>query len=156
MQFPINQRHPIAPDHKYDSLEIAKFINYIMEDGKKSVARKVVYDALEIIANKKDGDALKIFEEAVENVGPKMEVRGKRVGGANYQVPYEVDQKRRLQLALRWIKEAALSSQKGEPVANALARELMAAAAGEGEAVKKRENAHKQAEANKAFAHFAR
>jgi len=156
MQFPITQRHPITPDHKYDSQEIAKFINYIMEDGKKAVARKVVYDAMEIIANKKDQKPIDVFESAVENVGPKMEVRGKRVGGANYQVPYEVDQKRRLQLALRWIKESALSSQKGEPIANALARELMAAAAGEGEAVKKRENAHKQADANKAFAHFAR
>ncbi|MEX2368871.1 MAG: 30S ribosomal protein S7 [Candidatus Paceibacterota bacterium] len=156
MQFPITQRHPITPDHKYDSQEIAKFINYIMEDGKKAVARKVVYDAMEIIAGKKEQDPIDVFEAAIENVGPKMEVRGKRVGGANYQVPYEVDQKRRLQLALRWIKEATLSNQKGEPIANALARELMAAAAGEGEAVKKRENAHKQADANKAFAHFAR
>jgi small subunit ribosomal protein S7 len=156
MQFPITQRHPIAPDNKYNSLEIAKFINYIMEDGKKTVARKIVYDALGIIAEKVDEDPLKIFETAVENVGPKMEVRGKRIGGANYQVPYEVDQKRRLQLALRWIKESALSSQQGEPVSIALARELMAAAEGEGATVKKREDAHKQAEANKAFAYFAR
>lgn len=156
MQFPITQRHPITPDHKYDSQEISKFINYMMEDGKKTVARKIVYDALDIIADKSGDEPLKVFEAAVENVGPKMEVRGKRIGGANYQVPYEVDQKRRLQLALRWIKEVARSSKKGEPIANALARELMEAAKGEGEAVKKRENAHRQADANKAFAHFAR
>lgn len=156
MKYPITQRHPIAPDHKYDSQEVAKFTNYMMKGGKKTTARKIVYDAFDQIAEETDDDPLKTFEEAIENVGPRMEVRSKRIGGATYQVPYEVDMKRRLQLSLRWIKDAALSSQGGEPVADALARELMASANGEGAAVKRREQAHKMAEANKAFAHFAR
>lgn len=156
MKYPITQRHPIASDHKYGSQEVAKFINYIMKGGKKATARKIVYDAFAQIAEETDEEPLKTFEAAIENVGPKMEVRSKRIGGATYQVPYEVDQKRRLQLSLRWIKKAALDGQGGESVANALARELMTAAEGEGAAVKRREQAHKMAEANKAFAHFAR
>lgn len=156
MKYPITQRHPIAPDHKYDSQEVAKFINYIMKGGKKAKARKIVYDAFDIIADETEDEPLKVFEKAVETVGPKMEVRSKRIGGATYQVPYEVDQKRRLQLSLRWIKGAAKSSQSGEAFSQALARELMNAAEGEGAAVKRREQAHKMAEANKAFAHFAR
>jgi small subunit ribosomal protein S7 len=156
MNYPITQRHPIAPDHKYGSQEISKFINYMMKGGKKTTARKIVYDAMVQIADKTEDEPLKTFEAAVENVGPRMEVRGKRIGGATYQVPYEVDQKRRLQLALRWIKAAAIESQDGEPVADALARELLSAAKEEGAAVKRRENAHKMADANKAFAHFAR
>lgn len=156
MNYPITQRHPITPDHKYDSQEVAKFINYMMKGGKKTTARKIVYDAFAQIAEEADDEPLKTFEAAIENVGPRMEVRSKRIGGATYQVPYEVDQKRRLQLALRWIKSAALDGQDGEPVANALARELMTAADGEGAAVKRKEQAHKMADANKAFAHFAR
>ena len=156
MQYPITQRHPIAPDHKYDSQEVAKFINYMMKGGKKTTARKIVYGAFDIIADETGDDPLKTFEEAIENVGPKMEVRSKRIGGATYQVPYEVDMKRRLQLALRWIKGAALDGQGGEPVADSLARELANSANGEGAAVKRREQAHKMADANKAFAHFAR
>jgi small subunit ribosomal protein S7 len=156
MKYPITQRHPISPDHKYDSQEVAKFINYVMKGGKKTVARKIVYDAFAQIAEETDDEPLKIFETAIENVGPKMEVRGKRIGGATYQVPYEVDMKRRLQLALRWIKQAAVDGQDGEPIADSLARELMNAANDEGVAVKRREQAHKMADANKAFAHFAR
>lgn len=156
MKYPITQRHPIAPDHEYDSQEVAKFINYVMKGGKKATARKIVYEAFDIIAEETDNEPLKTFEAAVETVGPKMEVRSKRIGGATYQVPYEVDQKRRLQLSLRWIKDAAKSSQSGESFASALARELMNAADGEGPAVKRREQAHKMADANKAFAHFAR
>lgn len=156
MNYPITQRHPISPDHKYGSQEVAKFINYMMKGGKKTTARNIVYDAMAQIAEETEDEPLKIFEAAIENVGPRMEVRGKRIGGATYQVPYEVDQKRRLQLALRWIKSAAIEDQDGEPVSKALARQLMMAANEEGAAVKRRENAHKQADANKAFAHFAR
>lgn len=154
--YPITQRHPIKPDYKYESQEVAKFINYIMTGGRKELARSIVYDAFEAIADETDEDAVDVFEEALENVGPYMEVRSRRIGGATYQVPYEVDSRRRLQLSLRWIKNAAESSQSSESMASALAREIMKAAEEEGSAVQRKEQAHKQADANKAFAHFAR
>lgn len=154
--YPITQRHPIKPDYKYESQEVAKLINYIMTGGRKELARSIVYDAFEQIADETDEDAVDVFKEAIENVGPFMEVRSRRIGGATYQVPYEVDARRRLQLALRWIKSAAQSSQSSEPLEDALAREIMKAADDEGSAVKRKEQAHKQADANKAFAHFAR
>ncbi len=120
------------------------------------MARQIVYDAFDQIEEETDEDPVDVFEEAIENVGPFMEVRSRRIGGATYQVPYEVDAKRRLQLALRWIKGAAKSSQSSEGLEDALAREIMKAANGEGSAVQRKEQAHKQADANKAFAHFAR
>lgn len=156
MKYPITQRHPIPADREYDSQEVAKFINYIMKGGNKSQARKIVYGALDKIEQDSGDAGDEVFMEAVENVGPRMEVRSKRIGGATYQVPYEVDQKRRLQLTLRWLKSAADSSRSGESMADALAREIAHAADGEGAAVKRKQQAHKMAEANKAFAHFAR
>jgi len=123
-----------------------------MERGKKDTARRVVYDAFEVL--KKDGDPVALFEEALKNVEPLMEVRSRRVGGANYQVPREVRPERRLALALRWIVSAA-KAKTGSPMSDRLAEQLLLASKGEGEAVTKRENTHKMAEANKAFAHFA-
>lgn len=152
---PLKKKFDTTPDYKYDSQHLAKFINYVMQDGKKTVARTIVYDALEYIKNKEGTDnPLSVFEEAVRQVGPRMEVRSRRIGGANYQVPREVTTKRRLQLAMRWLVDIA-RAKKGVPMHKALAEELIVASKGEGEAVRKKENMHKMAEANKAFAHFA-
>jgi small subunit ribosomal protein S7 len=140
---------------KYNSTKVEKFINSVMWDGKKSTARKVVYDALDIIKEKtKVENPLEVFETALRNVGPVMEIRSRRVGGANYQVPREVRAERKQALAFRWILLAARGG-KGKPMAKKLAAELMAAANNEGSAVKKREDTHRMAESNKAFAHFA-
>ncbi len=143
----------IAPDVNYGSVALSKFINYIMKEGKKSVARKVVYDALEIVAAKKK-DPLETFEAALENVSPSMEVRSKRVGGATYQVPIPVGKERRFSLASRWIINSA-KSKKGRPMSEKLAEELLNAASNTGAAVKKKEEVHRMADSNKAFAHFA-
>ena len=146
----------LAPDPRYNSKLVSKFINCLMWDGKKSVARRVFYDAMDIIADKiKDVSPLEVFEQAVENVKPLVEVRSKRIGGANYQVPMQVNEKRSLSLAIRWIIQAARSG-SGSPMAQRLAGELMAAYRKEGTAMTTRENVHRMAEANKAFAHFAR
>lgn len=139
---------------KYSSTRVEKFINSVMLDGEKATARKVVYDAFEIIKEKTKREPLEIFEEALRNVGPAMEIRSRRVGGANYQVPREVRPERKQALAYRWILIAARGG-KGKPMAEKLANEIMAAANNEGAAVKKREDTIKMAEANKAFAHFA-
>ena len=146
-------KREIAPDVNYNSVALSKFINYIMKKGKKSVARKVVYDAMEIIASKKK-DPLETFEAAIENVSPSMEVRSKRVGGATYQVPIPVGKERRFSLASRWIIDSA-KSKKGRPMREKLAEELLNAASNTGVAVKKKEEIHKMADSNKAFAHFA-
>ena len=148
-------KRKINPDPKYNRTDIAKFINYIMKCGKKTVAQKIVYGAFEIIKAKAGKDPLQIFDQAMKKVGPTVEVRGKRVGGANYQVPFPVRDERRLTLATRWILDAARKL-KGKPMAEKLASVLMDSAKGEGPAVKKREDVHRMAEANKAFAHFAR
>lgn len=147
---------PLLPaDPIYHSEKVAKFVNCVMLNGKKNAARKIVYDALTSIKEKaKVEDPLIIFDEALRNTGPAMEVRSRRVGGANYQVPREVRPERKQALAIRWIIEAA-RGKKGAPMAQKLADELIAAAKNEGEAIKKRENTIKMAEANKAFAHFA-
>jgi len=145
----------IAPDSKFSSVPVAKFINYIMERGKKSLAQSIVYGAFDIISQKTKGDALEVFDKAIRNVGPALEVRGKRVGGANYQIPYPVRAERKFALASRWIKEAAMKK-KGKPMSEKLAAELMDAANEQGEAFKKKMDVHKMAEANRAFAHFAR
>ena len=155
MRRSVTNRKPVAPDRMYGSVHVAQLINYIMLDGKKNTARRVVYDAFEIIkTDHNEKDPVAIYESALEKVGPLMEVRSRRVGGANYQVPYEVRPERKLSLALRWII-AGVRSKKGSAAAKRLADELVLAHNGEGEAIKKRENMHKQAEANKAFAHFA-
>ncbi len=140
---------------KYNSTRVEKFINSVMWDGKKSTARKVVYDALDIIKEQtKVENPLEIFETAIRNVGPAMEIRSRRVGGANYQVPREVRPERKNALAFRWILLAARGG-KGKPMAQKLATELIAAANNEGSAIKKRDDTLRMAEANKAFAHFA-
>lgn len=146
----------LRPDPRYGSKVLSRFINTVMKDGKKAVAMRVVYGALDEIEQRTKGDppAIKIFEQAVENVKPSVEVRSKRVGGANYQVPMTVKPKRRQSLAFRWIIQAA-RSEKGKPMAIRLAKELMDASKGEGKAMATREQTHRMAEANKAFAHFA-
>ncbi len=154
MRRPIKKKNTVQPDLKFNSYKVAKLINYVMLDGKKEAARKAVYGALDIIKDKTGEDPLMVFETAIKNVEPSVEVRSRRVGGANYQVPVEVRPERRLQLALRWIVQFARKKQ-GMPMKERLAQEIMAAYNGEGESVKKKEDTHKMAEANKAFAHLA-
>jgi small subunit ribosomal protein S7 len=155
MRRPIKKRPEVKPDVRYGSVDVERLINYIMLRGQKETARKIVYAAFEEIKNHKEGgDPLEVYNAAVRNAGPSMEVRSRRVGGANYQVPREVRPERRLALALRWIIAAA-RNQKATPMYKALANELMLAAKEEGSAVKKRDDVHKMAEANRAFAHFA-
>ncbi len=152
----------LRPDPRYQDKTLAKFINCIMHGGKKSVAQRVVYSALDEIQAKLDKDkseslpksAIEVFHKALDNVRPAVEVRSRRVGGANYQVPMSVSSRRRQSLAFRWILQAA-RGEKGKPMSRRLARELYDAAAGEGKAISTRENTHRMAEANKAFAHFA-
>ncbi len=152
MRRPVKNRNMVQPDEVYSSTKVSKLINYVMERGKKDTARKVVYKAFEEL--KKEGDPLVIFEEALENAGPTVEVRSRRVGGANYQVPREVRPERRLSLGMRWMVEAAEGT-KGKPMHESLAAEILAAKKGEGTAVSKKETTHRMADANKAFAHFA-
>ena len=152
MRRPVKNRKQPQPDEVYGSMKVAKLINYVMERGKKDTARKIVYKVLEEL--KKDGDPLVILEEALEKASPSVEVRSRRVGGANYQVPREVRPERRMSLGLRWIVEAAEGT-KGKPMAVSLLAEIKAAHKGEGSAVTKKETTHRMAEANKAFAHFA-
>jgi small subunit ribosomal protein S7 len=145
----------LKPDPRFNSDLVQKFMNCMMLQGKKSVAQRVFYDAMDIIAKKvKDTPPLDVFTAAIENVKPHIEVRSKRVGGATYQVPMQVNTKRRLSLAIRWIRAAA-REKKGKPMADRLAEELIAAYKKEGTAIQTRENVHRMAEANKAFAHFA-
>ena len=145
----------LKPDPRYNNKLVSKFINCLMWQGKKTVAQGIVYDALDIIGKKiKDVPVAEIFETAVSNVKPSVEVRSRRVGGANYQVPMQVSKKRQQSLAIRWILEACRSG-TGRPMKDRLADELMAAFKKEGKAMTTRENTHRMAEANKAFAHFA-
>jgi small subunit ribosomal protein S7 len=153
MRRPLKHKRTWRPDLKYGSETVERFVNAVMWDGKKDTARKIVYAALDKI--KEEGaDPLETFETAIRNVSPLMEVRSRRVGGANYQVPREVPQNRRLALSYRWIIGAA-RSQKGKPMAEKLANQLMLAAKNEGDAIKKKDEMHRMADANKAFAHFA-
>jgi small subunit ribosomal protein S7 len=155
MRRKIKRRKEVDGDSVYGSVKLTKFINYVMQDGKKNTARKVVYDTLEEIKTKEKTDKPEVlFETALDNVGPNMEVRSRRVGGANYQVPREVRPERRMLLSMRWIIGAA-QAKKGSPMYKRLAEELILASKNEGEAFKKKENVHKMAESNKAFAHFA-
>ncbi|HTN73726.1 MAG TPA: 30S ribosomal protein S7 [Pirellulaceae bacterium] len=148
-------RTSLKPDPRYKSILASKFINCLMWDGKKSVAQDVFYDAMDIIHKKiADRDPIEVFHQAVENVKPHVEVRSRRVGGAAYQVPMQVNRNRQQSLAIRWLL-AAVREKKGRPTAEKLADEFLAAANREGAAVTKRENVHRMADANKAFAHFA-
>lgn len=147
-------KRDVVGDPIYSNPTLGKFINFIMLSGKKSVAQGIVYGAFEIIKKKEDKDALEIFEEALKQVGPSVEVKTKRVGGSNYQVPIPVKPERKNSLAMRWIINAA-RAKKGRAMEEKLAEELMLAAKGEGDAMKKRADVHKMAESNRAFAHFA-
>ncbi len=142
-------------DPVHGRVELGRFINYVMHDGKKSTAERVVYGALEKVKQATKEDPITVFEKAIENASPMLEVASRRVGGANYQVPREVRPERRFMLAVRWIIGAA-RSKKGKPMADKLAEELIAAAKNEGAAIKKKQDTHRMAEANRAFAHFAR
>ncbi len=146
-------KRALKPDPKYQSTTIAKLINIIMEGGKKSVAQRIVYDAFDIIRDQTKQDPLGIFNKAIKNVAPTVEVRSRRVGGANYQVPMQVRGDRRMALAYRWLLTAA-RKRKGKPMKHKLAEELLAASENMGDAVKKRDDMHRMAEANRAFAHF--
>lgn len=155
MRRKVTNRNVVLAEPVYESVKIARLINYCMLHGKKNTARNVVYDALEILKKEVGEDnVLETLDTAIKNTGPTMEVRSRRVGGANYQIPREVRPERRLALSMKWIIEAA-RSRKGMPMHKKLAEEILLASKNEGEAVRKRENTHKMAEANKAFAHFA-
>lgn len=148
-------RRALTPDPKFGNIYITKLVNSIMHDGKKSVAQKVVYDALDLIGEKTKENPLDVFDRAIKNVMPSLEVKSRRVGGANYQVPMSVRGERRYVLAYRWIITAA-RSKKGRPMAEKLAEELVAAGNNEGDAIKKKLDVQRMAEANRAFAHFAK
>lgn len=147
------KKRQIVPDFVYNNIAVAKLINQIMKKGKKTIARKIVYGALEEIRKKTKKDPLDVFNQALTNTSPLVEVRPKRVGGATYQVPVEVRGERRQALAMRWIIQVA-KARKGKPMKEKLAEELIEAAENKGGAVKKKENTHRMAEANRAFAHF--
>ena len=142
-----------VPDPRFNDVMVSRFINKVMIQGKKNTARILVYSAFDIIAEKLKQDPIEVFRKALSNVSPAIEVRSRRVGGATYQVPVEVREERRFALAIRWLKMYA-SERRDKSMASRLASELMAAANGEGSSVKKRDDIHRMAEANKAFAHF--
>jgi small subunit ribosomal protein S7 len=144
----------IEPDPKYGNVQIAKFTNYVMRKGKKSTARRVVYKTFDVIEKKYKQDPLNVFDTAIKNIGPALEVKSRRIGVATYQVPREIRGERKQALAFRWILDAA-RSKKGKPMHERLAEELVAATKNEGLAIKKKIDTHRMAEANKAFAHFA-
>ena len=146
-------RRIFYPESKYQSLVLSKFINYIMYVGKKTAAEKIIYTALDQIKNKTKEDPIKIFNDAINNIRPNLEVRSRRVGGATYQVPVEVKTKRSQTLALRWLLEAT-RKRKNKSMADKLFNELMDASQKKGAAIKKREDTHRMAESNKAFAHY--
>jgi len=147
------KRRDIEPDAKYNDVLLARFINYVMRRGKKSVAENLVYDSFDIIEKKSGQKGLEVFHKAIDNVRPVLEVASRRVGGATYQIPVEVRPDRRMALAMRWITGYARNRAE-KTMAERLANELMSAARNEGPSVKKREDTHKMAEANRAFAHF--
>jgi small subunit ribosomal protein S7 len=148
------EQKEIQPDTKYDSLYVAKFANQIMLDGKKKTALKIIYDAFDVIEKQTKSQPLDIFEKAIDNVAPMLEVKSRRVGGATYQVPVEVKGNRKLSLAMKWIINSA-RKKKGKAMSQKLAEELIDASEERGNAVKKKVDTHRMAEANRAFAHFA-
>lgn len=147
------ERRPVTPDPRYQSQVVAKFVNSVMERGKKSLAARIVYDAFEIMEEKTGRPAIEVFEEGLKNATPMVEVKPRRVGGATYQIPVEISSSRRQALAMRWLITSA-RSRSGRNMATRLANELMDAARNEGGTIKKREDTHRMAEANQAFAHF--
>ena len=147
------ERRQILPDPVYNDKMVAKFVNYIMTRGKKGVAEKIFYGAMNLIKERTKTDGMVIFEKAIENASPAVEVKSRRIGGATYQVPIEVPKNRRFYLASQWIINAA-ANRSGKPMSEKLASELISAANGEGGAIKKKDDTHRMAEANKAFAHF--
>ena len=149
------KKHKIDPDRVYEDVQVAQFINKVMKEGKKTTAQRIFYGAFLIIKEKTKKEPLEVFKQAIENVAPLLEVKPKRIGGATYQVPMEVRQERRLFLALKWIIDGARSA-KGKSMAEKLSQEIMNVANNEGSAMKKKNDMHRMAEANKAFAHFAR
>ncbi len=148
----MKKKQQLNPDPVYNNITVAKFINYVMEKGNKSIARKIVYGAIEILKDKSKQNPVDVFEKAIQNASPVLEVRSRRIGGAKYQVPVEVSKERRLALAMRWLIQAAKGG-KGS-MKERLAKELLEAANNTGKAIKKKENVLRMAEANKAFAHF--
>lgn len=154
MRRPVKRKPQTEPDIKHSSVLVSKLINKIMEDGKKSVAMKLVYGAFDLAEKKLNKPGMEVFEQALQNAGPNMELKSRRIGGANYQVPVEVKPDRKVALAMRWIIETA-RSQKGKSMKEKLAEELVNAYNNTGGAIKKRNDTHRMAEANKAFAHFA-
>jgi small subunit ribosomal protein S7 len=149
------KKHKIAPDSIYNEVAVAQLINKVMQQGKKTTAQKIVYGAFEVIKEKTKKEPLEVFKQAIENASPLLEVKPKRIGGATYQVPMEVRQERKLFLALKWIIDGARSG-KGKSMQEKLSQEIMSVANNEGAAMKKKNDMHRMAEANKAFAHFAR
>ena len=143
----------VKVDSKYDSLVVSNLVNIIMRDGKKSIAQKIIYDAFDIVSQRLKEDPLKAFFTALDNASPRMNVKPRRIGGATYQVPLEVTKEKGASIAIRWIKESALKK-KGKPMKVKLAEEIISAFKREGPVIKKREDTHKMAEANRAFAHF--
>lgn len=147
-------KRKVIADPKYNSEVVGKFINTLMNEGKKSIAQNIIYDSFEIIKEKlRESDVLKVFYKALDNARPRLEVKPRRIGGATYQVPVEVRQDRGISIALRWIRDFA-KTKKGRSMKERLAEEIIAAYKGEGSSVKKRDDTHKMAESNKAFAHF--
>ena len=144
----------IKPDQKYESVQVAKFINYVMKKGKKSVAQKVVYQTFDVLQEQYKQEPLALFDAVINNIGPTVEVKSRRIGGATYQVPREVRGERKFALACRWLL-GATRAKKGKPMHKKLAEEMMLASKNEGTAIKKRMDTHRMAEANKAFAHFS-
>jgi small subunit ribosomal protein S7 len=147
------KKHQVEPDFIYNNIKVGVFINHVMKKGKKTLAQKIVYGSLDEIKEKTKKDPIEVFEKALENASPLLELRAKRVGGATYQVPTEVKGGRKEALAIRWILSAA-RSRKGKPMKSKLAEELIEAADNKGSAIKKKEDTHRMAEANRAFAHF--
>lgn len=148
------EKQSLTPDPKFNSELVARVINYVMLDGKKSVAERVVYQAMNVLGEKTGQDPMEVLVRAIDNIKPRVEVRSRRVGGANYQVPVEVNRERQLALALRWLIQIC-NARKGMPMQHALAAELLEAFKNQGNAVKKRDDTHRMAQANKAFAHYA-
>ena len=147
------EKRRLVPDIKYNDLIVARFVNAVMLDGKKTTAQRIVYDAFDLIAEKTKEEPLDVFNKAMANVAPVMEVRSRRVGGATYQVPVDVREDRRIALSIRWVKNYA-RARREKTMAERVAGELMSAAKGEGSSVKKKEDTHRMADANRAFAHF--
>ncbi|MEK7192193.1 MAG: 30S ribosomal protein S7 [Patescibacteria group bacterium] len=154
MRRKINYKREYKPDLKYSSVAVGRFVNYLMRNGKKSTAERILYDTFDIVNKQSKQEPLAVFDKALENAAPSVELTTRRIGGANYQVPVEVRPSRKFVLAARWIIESA-RGKKGKPMANKLAEELLAAAKNEGAAIKKKQDTHRMAEANRAFAHFA-